>query len=218
MMDLSDLLSYRENNRLEAKSAARGLPRSLWQTYSAFANSSGGVILLGAEELPDKTLIPAGVKNVDKLLDDFWNTVNNPQKTSENILLDEDVRVFQQDGADLIAIFVPQANRRVKPIYLNDNPKRSFRRNHTGDYLCKMGEIRSMMRDAADESQDAMVLESAPMDYLDADTVKRYRSRFGLIHEGHVWNDYDDADFLASIGAAGIDGGGVPHPTVAGLV
>ena len=36
---------YREGNRLEAKRAYGGLPKSLWESYSAFANSDGGVIL-----------------------------------------------------------------------------------------------------------------------------------------------------------------------------
>ena len=74
------LAAYREGDRLEVKRAQGGLPRSLWETYSAFANSSGGVILLGVEELPDTSLRAVGVKDPNKLLDDFWNTVNNPRR------------------------------------------------------------------------------------------------------------------------------------------
>lgn len=46
----------KETVHFEAKLARGGLPRSLWETYSAFANSDGGEILLGIEERPDKTL------------------------------------------------------------------------------------------------------------------------------------------------------------------
>ena len=42
-----DIYSIVENDEIECKEASKGLPKDLWETYSAFANSNGGVILLG---------------------------------------------------------------------------------------------------------------------------------------------------------------------------
>ena len=87
MFDLHyDVRRCRENNRLEAKKAYGGLPHSIWETYSAFANTWGGVILLGVEELPDKSLHPIELPDPMQLVHDFWVLVNAPNIVSANIL------------------------------------------------------------------------------------------------------------------------------------
>jgi hypothetical protein len=43
--------------------------------YSAFANTEGGLILLGVEETETHQLTAVGVKDSHKLISDFWNTI-----------------------------------------------------------------------------------------------------------------------------------------------
>ncbi len=219
MLDLSQLSSYRENNRLEAKAAQGGLPSSLWATYSAFANTEGGIILLGVEEKTDHTLVVRGVPDADRLLRDFWNTINNLNKVSVNLLSDKNVTVEEVDSKQIILIRVPAATRFDKPVYLNDNVlKASYRRNGEGDYICSRQEIQAMLRDAATQTQDTKLLTEMDLTVINADSLRRYRIRMQNRRPGHVWEALEDGDFLHRIGAAGRGEDGRLHPTVAGLM
>ena len=88
--DIHNLLAKGEHFTLECKRCENKLPSSIWETYSAFANSYGGYILLGIEEHrtetePSKRFTIQGVTNPDKLITDFWNLLNDPNKVNVNL-------------------------------------------------------------------------------------------------------------------------------------
>ena len=219
MIDLTHLEKYRENNRIEAKKARGGLPRSIWETYSAFANTLGGIILLGVIEDEHKQLEAVGVPDPDLLVKEFWNIVNNVNKVSVNILSGSDVSVESVDEKSIVVINVPRAQRADRPVYLLDNPLReSYRRNGEGDYRCTQEEVRAMLRDAAMRTQDMIVLENLDLDALNRESLHSYRTRMQACRPGHVWEGNSDQEFLYKIGAVGRDRQGTLHPTGAGLL
>ena len=116
MIDINNLSKYEENNRIEVKRAKGGLPNSLWETYSAFANTDGGIILLGVDEKEDHTLAATGVEDVHKMKTDFWNIINNKQKVSLNILTERMVSSHTIEGKDILCIEVPKADRCDLPV------------------------------------------------------------------------------------------------------
>lgn len=146
-MHLSSLNKYKENNRIEAKQAIGGLPRSLWETYSAFANTAGGVILLGvAENKKDKTLYPVDLPDPQRLIAQFWELVNDPRVVNRNILKKSDVRVDTVEGKEIVVIRVPRAKRVEKPVYIGGNPLTgTYRRNGDGDFRCTEEEVRKII-------------------------------------------------------------------------
>ena len=114
LLNDDNIKSYRENNRLEIKKATGGLPNSLWETYSAFANSSGGLIVLGIEEKNNGEWKITGVENAAKMQKEFWDTINNSNKVSCNILMDTDVEIQNINGCDVIFIHVPEETADMK--------------------------------------------------------------------------------------------------------
>ncbi len=215
------LTTYKENSLLEIKSARGGLPNSLWESYSAFANSEGGIIVLGVKEnAKDGSLYVEGLDDVHKLMKDFWNMVNNRQKVSCNILTDSMAVLDKIEGKDVIVIRVPRAERTSRPVYVGSDPRTgTYRRNFEGDYHCSIDEVSLMIRDSALVTDDNKLLTDLDVSVFCPDTVKSYRNIFKLIRQNHLWNKEDDAMFLRRIGAVREDKDtGKFHPTVAGLL
>ena len=146
MFDISQITHYRENNRLEAKLATGGLPHSIWESYSAFANTYGGVILLGVEELPDHSLRVQGLLDPQELVEQFCALLSDPKVVSVNLLKEEDIQILHVDGGDIVAIFVPMAERDQLPVYIGgDLVRGSYRRSGDGDYHCTQAERNAML-------------------------------------------------------------------------
>ncbi len=218
MIDLEHLEQYRENNRIEAKKALGGLPHSIWETYSAFANTLGGILLLGVEEYKDKSLHPVDLPDPEKLVKEFWDMVNNPNKASVNLLSTKDVTVETVNGKRIIVIHVPRADRTYKPVYVEGNPLNTYRRNGEGDYKCTSEELHAMYRDASIQTQDMKILKEMDLGVFNADCLRAYRQRMRISRPGHVWDMLEDEDFLLKMGAVGIGEDGKKHPTAAGLL
>lgn len=160
LFDITKFDSYKEDNRREVKRANGGLPVALWKSYSALANTYGGVIILGVKELDDKSWKTTGLNYEDreKLLDDFWNQAHNPQKVSINLLVEKDVETFEVDGDLVIVIHVPMAKCEQKPVYINNDMfKGTYKRTHTGDYHCSHSQVKSMLRDQIEETMDIKI-------------------------------------------------------------
>lgn len=190
---------------MECKKADHKIPDSVYETYSSFANTKGGTIVLGVEEDKTKTdpqerFIIRGVQNVEKLREDFWNTLNS-QKVNANILVDDDVYTLEHNGITLLVIQVPKADYTARPVFKGENPfKGTFKRNHEGDYHAREYEVRAMIRDQSSEGNDSTILEGFTMEDIDPDTLKRYRIMFNNRNPEHVWRELPDQDFLGMLG------------------
>lgn len=224
-ISIDDLLAKREAYDLEVKAAqgrdGRGeVPTSVWETYSAFANTEGGYILLGAQEDSEGGIDPIGIEDIERVRRDFWNGLNNPQNVNTNLLSNEDVEVVDVDDATLLLVHVPRAPRQRRPVFVGLNPfGGTFRRFHEGDYRCDEATVRRIISEAEIDHPDAHILIGYSTDDLDADSLKAYRNLFRSASPDHPWLALDDAGLLQQLGAWRRDrDSGMEGLTLAGLL
>ena len=206
MQELKELVYQGEKVDIECKKAESSVPKSVYESYSAFANTKGGYIICGVKEdkskiIPEERFIIQGIENPSKQKEDFWNTINN-SKVNVNLLKDEDVEVVYEDNISLLLIHVPRADFNMRPVYVGENPyKGTYKRNHEGDYHASEYEINGMIRDRNPEGNDNQIIEYYTMDDIDKETLRKYRQIFEIRNEDHVWNALDDKSFLEKLGA-----------------
>lgn len=202
---LEDIATLSETLGLECKLAAgrdgKGrLPADFWPTYSAFANSRGGMILLGVQEKQGHFSLQ-GVNQPERVITDLFNTVNNPQKVSVNLLSDQDVSILTIEGKSLVTVPVPAAHRKQKPVYLNGNPfQGTYRRLHDGDRRCDDETVKRMLAEQVEDSRDSRILIGFGLKDLDLDSLHAYRNMLAVHRPDHPWIALDDQEFLEVTG------------------
>ncbi|HIF9431707.1 TPA: RNA-binding domain-containing protein [Photobacterium damselae] len=220
---LDNLRELQENSEVECKLAGGrdgngAVPNDMWETYSAFANTRGGVIILGVKEKKGQFYIE-GIKNPTPLVKNIVDTVNNSNKVSCNLLSETDISVVQVDGKSLIQIFVPSAPRKERPVYINGNPlSGTYIRRYEADQKCSTDTVKMMISEQEND-RDQRILEHFSIDDLDPDSLRIYRQMFNDAKPQHPFLEQQDKDFLRSIRAWRKDRvSGIEGLTLAGLV
>ena len=92
-LDILRLCYVGENSKVEFKSAKGGFPRDFWKSFSAFANSNGGKIVLGVTQRQD-SFYPDGLpqQELQRLRKQFWDDAHNRSKVSNPLLSENDVQ------------------------------------------------------------------------------------------------------------------------------
>lgn len=219
--DISNLLQvgeFEEGLELEAKLANQGLPRNLWETVSAFMNTSGGVIVLGLEER-NGDWIPVGVPDADSRVQDFRNSTRNTQVISVEATGPDDVWIENIEGKDLIVIRVLPTPRNRRPVFVFGDRRKSYVRRGEGDYQCSDAEIDRMVRESSSVPFDRTVPPNFSVADLEKESIDRFRemSKESRPHLPH--HSRETVDFLHNFGAYRTDrNSGETGPTIAGLL
>jgi len=222
---LEDISLLSESVSIECK-LARGrdgkgaVPDSFWQTYSAFANTDGGVVLFGLGEDGGRFTVE-GIETPERLRTELFNNLNNRQKVSFNLISDAHIREQKIDGKTILIVEVPRAKRKHRPVYLKSNPLggNTYRRLNEADCALTDDEVKRMLAEQVEESRDSRILFGYNLDDLNHETLRAYRQAFSSRSPTHVWNGFEDQEFLRNLGAWRFDrDSGRGGLTLAGLL
>lgn len=193
--ELTEKLQDIEWEDFECKEAKSDVPKSSWETVSAFANTAGGWLIFGVKKEGKKYFI-VGVKTPEKIEQDFTNVLRN--KSKFNKIIEVKCKKYNFGKEIVLAFYISQKNPRDKPIYFN-NQKNTFIRTASGDQRATAEEIDSFFRNASYEEKDKELTKFSISD-LDKETINQYRNFFVRINPTHRYNALDDSKFLEKLG------------------
>ncbi len=113
---------------IEAKTANKGKPEKYYDTISSFANTIGGVILFGVEEIKHKnkaTFEVVGVYDAN----DLQKNITNLCSTEFEPIIRPEINVIDIDNKKIVVVKIDMINQRNKPCYYK--PKGL----HNGSYI-----------------------------------------------------------------------------------
>ncbi len=195
--ELMKMLRAHEWRDVEFKEAQRAVPRSAYETVSAFANTDGGHLVFGVRQ-SGQDMEVVGVLDVDKVQNEFLTTLRQPDKISVVVNVREELH--KHDGADLLTFHVPEVHRSEKPVFLNGDIRRAFVRSGGSNIRCSDNERNRFLIDAAAERYDGQAVDLNLSTAFDPESIRWYRA----VYEGRPGNrsyaSLSDMDFLNEMG------------------
>ncbi|WP_079475580.1 RNA-binding domain-containing protein [Marinococcus halophilus] len=190
-----------EGLTLEYKTASKDLPKDFWKTYSSFANTTGGQVILGVKEEPKDNFEIVGVEDPNKIKKQLFDTLHS-DKVSIDLINEDDVIIDKaSDEKFIITINIPEAHFKSKPVHLNKQLGESYIRTHEGDYKCSTEQLRNLIRNAHENMDDQLLNKFTIEDDLDEDTIENYKRK---LQKGDSTSHYDiknNLEFLKEVGA-----------------
>lgn len=195
--ELVELLNAHEWRDVEFKEAQRDVPRTAYETVSAFANTEGGHLVFGVRKSGHDFEI-VGVLDIDKVQSDFLTTLRQRDKLSIIVNVREELHKFGE--SDLLIFYVPEVHRSEKPVFLNGDIRRSFVRSGGCDVRCSENERNRFLVDAAAERYDSQPVGLNPNSAFDTESIEWYRAVYERRPGSRSYATLSDMDFLKEMG------------------
>ena len=171
---IQKMIKLGESETLEFKSSFN---REVIETACAFANRTGGTILIGVDDSACIVGVPDNAETAQKWLNEI------KQNSSPSII--PDIEAFHVDGKTVVAIHVSEFP--VKPVACRD---RYFKRIANSNHRLNLTEIANLHLQSLQLSWDAYAPEGGSLDQLSNEKIARFMKR---VEEGGRFTIGDDS-------------------------
>ncbi|GAA3843341.1 hypothetical protein GCM10022243_07300 [Saccharothrix violaceirubra] len=198
---------------VEAKRAQTGLPRSVRETLSSFANTAGGVLILGLDE--SRGFFASGVADAAKTTADLGAMCSTEMEPPVRPL----IRAHLFEGVTLVVAEIPEADPSLKPCYYKGAgaTKGSYVRVGDGDRQLSAYEVQMLISSRGQPREDEQAVVGSSIDSLDPDAVRALAARLRQTRP-YAFGDQSDEQVLRDIRALVVDASGAERASLAGLL
>ena len=165
----------RQNNDdelAEAKACSKRLSSDVWESVSAFANTSGGVIILGLDEKAGFTA--AAGFDIDRVSQQFMEGMGDGG-TRSRLAHPPKYRMGRNalEGSQVLTIEVEELEPQLKPCYIEKRGVQggSYKRVGDADILLSPTEVYELQHALVPSETDRAPVDEATVDDLDPDIV-----------------------------------------------
>ncbi|MDR1355853.1 MAG: putative DNA binding domain-containing protein [Propionibacteriaceae bacterium] len=183
-----------DTTAVEIKKASGGVPKTLAETVSAFANGNGGLIILGLDERAGFAPVSVNVKSLaDALAGVTADKVEPAIRTH--------IEIVEVEGAAVVAAAVPPLDQKMRPCYVKTQGMEhgSYIRTHDGDRHLTSYEIHLLVSGRGQPQDDGVPVAGATLDDLDNSALEHLVARFRN-RRGSAFEHIKTADVLRMAG------------------
>ena len=188
--EIRELIKIGEKIDVEFKESKTALTKDVFDTVCSFSNRTGGHILLGIND--QKEIVGVNEDKIDKIIKDFTNCINSPQKIYPPLYLIPEV--FDIDGKKIIYIKVPEGTQ----VYRHNG--RIWDRSYEGDI--NITDHADLVFKLYARKQNSYfvnkVYPNLDISFLDSAVIEKARKMAVVRNENHAWGSMDNEELLRS--------------------
>ena len=188
--EIRELIKIGEKIDVEFKESKTALTKDVFDTVCSFSNRTGGHILLGIND--QKEIVGVNEDKIDKIIKDFTNCINSPQKIYPPLYLIPEV--FDIDGKKIIYIKVPEGTQ----VYRHNG--RIWDRSYEGDI--NITDHADLVFKLYARKQNSYfvnkVYPNLDISFLDSAVIEKARKMAVVRNENHAWGSMNNEELLRS--------------------